>query len=490
MYPTIASIVAHARSDRQIHPLIMCEYSHAMGNSNGTLAEYWDAIESTPGLQGGFIWEWWDHGLVQDLPDGRRRWAYGGDFGDQPNDGNFCTDGLVWPDRRPKPALWEHKQLAAPATVSGDGAGRLRITNRQEARSLDWLRAGYEVWKDGRRLGDGELPLPAVSPGETASVEMPAAAAGGDWLTIVFESREEQPWAPAGFEVGWAQVALGEGPAGSTAEVDPGGSVELDDEGRLVHPLLAVPPALSLWRAPTDNDRIVGAGRAWEEWGVANLTRLLVSIDRDGPTTIVCSDVRTGGGIAIRHEQRLTPLVGGGVHVEETATIPDELTDLGRVGTVLETIPGLEQAEWLGRGPHESYPDRRRGARVGRWQSTVTGLAVPYVMPQENGGRADVRWLELADATGPRLRLEFDTPLQVSATHHRAADLAAATHDVDVVARPETIVHLDAAHRGLGTASCGPDTLPEYLVGPGTYTWAWSIRAPEGGDADADAAAR
>ena len=97
----------------------MCEFSHAMGNSNGTLAEYWDAIESTPGLQGGFIWEFWDHGLVQTLPDGRTRWAYGGDFGEQPNDGNFVCDGMVWPDRRPKPAMWEHKRLAAPVRIGG-----------------------------------------------------------------------------------------------------------------------------------------------------------------------------------------------------------------------------------------------------------------------------------------------------------------------------------------------------------------------------------
>jgi beta-galactosidase len=105
----------------------------------------------------------------------------------------------------------------------------------------------------------------------------------------------------------------------------------------------------------------------------------------------------------------------------------------------------------------------------------VTDLAVPYIRPQENGGRADVRWLEVGHEDGRRLRLAFDRPLQVSATHHRAGDLAAASHDVDLVARPETIVHVDAAHRGLGTASCGPDTLPGYLVGPGTYTWAWSI---------------
>jgi beta-galactosidase len=478
MYPTIDSIVAHARSGRQLHPLIMCEFSHAMGNSNGTLAEYWDAIEATPGLQGGFIWEWWDHGLVQELPDGRRRWAYGGDFGDEPNDGNFCLDGLVWPDRRPKPALFEHKQLAAPVRVAADGSGGLRIENRQEARSLDWLCARYEVWQGDRAMDDGELLLPAVGPGETGSAELPKATVDGDWLTIVFETREAQPWAPAGFEVGWAQIVLREAEGGRGADVDPEARIELDEEGRLVHPLFAVPPAVSLWRAQTDNDRILGVGRTWLEWGLADLTRSLISIDRDGAETIVRSELRTDSGILVRHEQRLAPLAGGGIRVGETAVIPGELTDLARVGTVLETIAGLEQAEWFGRGPHESYPDRKRGARLGRWESSVTDLAVPYVKPQENGGRADVRWLELGDATGPRFRLAFDRPLQVSASHYRAADLAAAGHDIDLLARPETIVHIDAAHRGLGTASCGPDTLPEYTVGPGTYAWSWSIVAP------------
>src|SRR4029077_19138001 len=128
MYAPISAIVGHARSGRQRHPLILCEYSHAMGNSNGTLAEYWDAIESTPGLQGGFIWEFWDHGLVQTLPDGTTRWAYGGDFGDEPNDGNFVTDGLVWPDRTPKPVLQAAKGLGARVARTkaprGQGARR------------------------------------------------------------------------------------------------------------------------------------------------------------------------------------------------------------------------------------------------------------------------------------------------------------------------------------------------------------------------------
>jgi len=163
--------------------------------------------------------------------------------------------------------------------------------------------------------------------------------------------------------------------------------------------------------------------------------------------------------------------------VSERVIVPDGLDDLARVGVVLETVPGFEHATWQGRGPHECYPDRKRGARLGRWDSAVSELAVPYARPQENGGRADVRRLELRDDSGRTVRLAFDRPLQVSATHHRAADLATATHDVELTPRPETIVHLDVAHRGLGTASCGPDTLPEYLVRPGTYEWTWSFAA-------------
>ena len=198
-------------------------------------------------------------------------------------------------------------------------------------------------------------------------------------------------------------------------------------------------------------------------------------IRREADGVVVTAEVRTATGIAVAHEERFEALEGGGVLVHETVRIPEELSDLARVGIVLETVPGFEQVEWLGRGPMETYPDRRRCGALGRWRSTVSELYVPYVRPQENGGRADVRWIELSDGSGRGLRLAFDRPRQVSATHFRAEDLAAAAHDVELVARAETIVHLDAAHRGLGTASCGPDTLPEYLVGPGTYEWSWTI---------------
>jgi beta-galactosidase len=489
MYPAISAIVEHARSGRQRHPLIMCEYSHAMGNSNGTLAEYWDAIESTPGLQGGFLWEWWDHGLVQTLPDGTQRWAYGGDFGDTPHDGNFCTDGLVWPDRRPKPALWEHRALAAPVGIGGRpedvSHGRVEVQNRGDVRDLGWLVAEYELAVDGDVVSAATFELPPIWPGEHAPIALPGWPAEGlpagreAWLTVGFRTAAASAWAPQGFEVCEVQipVSLGAALPHASRPVPAGNdmTVTLDGAGRLLHPSIASPPALALWRAPTDNDRIGGMGGRWTDWGLDRLERHLLDIRREGDTTIVRAEIRTGAGIVLPHEQRFAALAGGGIGVDETAVIPGSLTDLARIGTVFETVAGLEMLEWFGTGPHETYPDRKRGGLVGRWRSTVTDQYVPYIRPQENGGHADVRWLSLADAKGHGLRLVLDEPRQVSATHVRAADLASATHDVEVTPRRETIVHLDVAHRGLGTASCGPDTLPAYLVGPGTYRWSWSL---------------
>jgi beta-galactosidase len=489
MYPQLADIVDHARSGLQRHPLIMCEYSHAMGNSNGTLGEYWDAIESTPGLQGGFIWEFWDQGLVQTLADGRIRWAYGGDFGDAPNDGNFVLDGMVWPDRRPKPAMWEHRTIAAPVGIALED-DRLQVTNRWHFRDLAWLRADWEATVDGDVVAAGAFDAPAIAPGASGSVAPPGlpamdALTGRDaWLTTTWSTAVDLPWAPAGSEVCVLQIPLGSPPATAAGvaanAADAAATAPVDTAGDVVHPLLAAPPALALWRAPTDNDRIGGMAASWAARGLERLERHLVSLERAGPSATVVTDVETGDGTVVRLERIVTALQGGGVRVEETAHVPEGLDDLPRVGTVLELRPGLERLEWFGTGPHETYPDRRRGGLVGRWQTSVTDAATPYVRPQETGGRAGVRWLAVTDDGGRGARIDLGTPLQVSVTHYRAADLAAAAHDIDLVARAETIVHLDAAHRGLGTASCGPDTLPAYLVGPGTYRWAWELRPVEG----------
>ena len=486
MYPPISDIVDHARSGLQRHPLILCEYSHAMGNSNGTLADYWDAIESTPGLQGGFIWEWWDHGLVQTLSDGRTRWAYGGDFGEQPHDGNFVADGMVWPDRRPKPAMWEHRRLAAPVRIGETkelADGRVEVSNHQHFTDLGWLRAQYTLTVDGVELAGAPFDLPDLGPGERSSVLLPGwtspdASKGEAFLTIQVTTADALPWAPKGFEVCALQLPIGEGSTSRVAAAPASNDapVPLDDQGRLQHPSFAAPPNLSLWRAPTDNDRIGGMAARWAEVGVDRLERRLLDIRRDGPSTVVRSVYTTGAGIEIPHEASYTALADGGIAIDEVVDLPGTLADIARVGTVLEIVPGLEALRWFGSGAHETYPDRKRSGPVGRWDSTVTDQYVPYIRPQENGGHADVRWLELSDTHGDGIRIDLGEPSQVSVTHFRAADLATATHDVELEPRAETTVHLDAIHRGLGTASCGPDTLPRYLIEPGTYRWSWMIR--------------
>ena len=489
MYPSIAALVGHAASGRQRGPLIMCEYSHAMGNSNGTLAEYWDAIERTPGLQGGFIWEWRDHGLDQRLPDGSVRSAYGGDFGDEPNDGTFCIDGITFPDRSPKPALWEHRALALPVGVQADSgdlaAGRIEVKNRADFRDLDWLTATWHLVDAAGSVSSGSVSLPALRPGgvgEAVLDDWPRSPADGAerWLTVAFRTAREEPWTAAGQAVGEVSLPVATSARHETILSARHDSSLVDSDGRVVLAGLAAGPGLALWRAPTDNDRIGGLADAWAAWGVQRLERRLVAIDTGPQETVVRLAWRTAAGLDIAHEQRFGRLADGGVAVVETVAIPAELSDLGRVGTVLEVAAGHERLAWFGRGPVETYPDRRRAGTIGRWESTVTDEHVPYVRPQENGGHADVRWVELRDGAGAGLRIELDQPRQVSATHFRASDLDAATHREELRPRPETVVHLDAAHRGLGTASCGPDTLADHLVPTGTHTWSWTIRPIDG----------
>ncbi|MCX4578813.1 DUF4981 domain-containing protein [Streptomyces sp. NBC_01571] len=493
MYAPLEDCVAHALSGRQTKPLIQCEYSHAMGNSNGTLADHWEAIESTPGLQGGFIWEFWDHGILQRVSDGRpagrdgaglydhgvtapgHRWAYGGDFGEAIHDGAFVADGVVFPDRTPKPVMFEHREIAAPVRLAYAG-GELRVTNHQHFRGLEWLAAEWllSLADGGTRTAPAELPR--VPAGGSAVVPMPFTLPeeGGEaWLTLRVTTAGEEAWTPRGTEVCVPQVRL-RAAARMTSATLPGPPVEVDEAGLLVHPLLTAAPVLSLWRTPTDNDELGGMALRWRAWRLDAPEREVLDVRRESAGVTVVAGYATLAG-TVRHEQVFTR-VGGGIRIEETAELPEGLADVPRVGSVFETVAGLDVLEWYGQGPWESYPDRSAGAPVGHHSLTVDELFTPYLRPQESGGRHGVRRFTLSapDATG--LTVTLDEPRQVSVTRYRAGDLAAATHHDELVARPGCVVHLDAAHRGLGTASCGPDTSPGHLVRAGTHRWSWTLR--------------
>lgn len=484
MYPTIKAILSYAKSGKQDRPLIMCEYSHAMGNSNGNLKEYWDAIHSTPGLQGGFIWEFWDHGIEQTLPDGTTRSAYGGDFGETRHDGNFVCDGMVFPDRTPKPAMHEMKAIASPVVFSTTKAstGSFTVTNRQFFKDLADFEAFWSITRDGEVIDSGKVTLPKVAPQKSAKISIKSKVllkpdgTGERFINFTIVRKNRTDWAPAGHEVAWNQFALPSRKlaiaAAKTSELF---ESAVDEAGEIQIPAAIFAPQLSLWRAPTDNDRIAHIATKWEQYGVRELERTDCTITETAKSYKVVSEWQTSTGFKVKQVQLVTP-VAGGYSVKETITVPKQLEDLARVGISFEVDGSLNNYTYFGIGGHETYPDRKI-ARVGKWVSTVSDQYTPYVRPQENGGHAGVRWFTLSDVSGRGVRIDLDKPMQVSANPFRAEQLADATHNVELVPTGNTVVHIDAAHRGLGTASCGPDTLSQYLVSGGTYSFTWVVRA-------------
>ena len=480
MYPSINAIKEYAKSPKADRPLIMCEYSHAMGNSNGTLAEYWEVIESTPGLQGGFIWEMWDHGPVQTMPDGSKRNAYGGDYGETKHDGNFCCDGMVFPDRTAKPAMHEFKAIAAPVVIAGVKAatGQIKIFNKNFFKDLSQYQLQWSITCDGVIQDGGVVKLPKVPPRKSANFKVSSkkfakgTTRGERFITFSLVCVASTPWALPMSELSWSQIALPStalAPAKKAKEI---GDV-VDEHGQIILPYGIVAPSVSLWRAPTDNDRIGHIATKWERYGVREISRTDCVV-RQTPTSIkVTNTWQTSTGVSFKHTQLITPVVDG-FSVKESVTIPKAFDDLARVGTLFELDGSLSDLVYFGTGAHESYPDRKIG-RIARYVSTVAAQYIPYVRPQENGGHAAVRWFELTNGAGNGLRFAMAKPAQVSVTPNRDAELADATHDVEVKACGNTVVHIDAAHRGVGTASCGPDTLAKYIIKTGVHTWEWTV---------------
>lgn len=527
MYPSVAEIVTWAKTNKDHRPLIMCEYAHAMGNSSGNLGEYWDAIENHHGLQGGFIWDWMDQGLKRISDDGEEYWAYGGDFGDAPHDANFCINGMIWPDRTPHPAMWEIKKLGQPVRVSAVNLrkGLLRITNRLDFASLSWLQGEWELCVDGAVKKRGKLAKLDLAAGESRNVavpfETPELAAGQEcWLTLRFKTKRDIAWAAQGHEVAWEQFSIeGRGheirarlkasskasslkvnhsqvecaTEGSRLELRAGDVVAGFDmgQGRLqslgakqlgTRSLITRGPELHLWRAPTDNDgiKILGIvqGKAlgrWREWG---LDTLRVELDhakqtthRDGSIRVAFRHVAFAGDakLEIAHQQLWRLAANGHLTLKSTVIIPARFDDLPRVGVRLSVASGLDRLQWLGHGPHETYCDRNRGAEIGMWSSAVADQYVPYIVPQAHGNHTASRWLSLRDASGAGLMVTGKEHFDFSASHYRDEELSEATHTCDLVARDDVTLCLDTAQRGLGGASCGPDTLAQYRVGAGRF---------------------
>ena len=513
MYPQVARLIEEGKRADDPRPFFMCEYAHAMGNGPGNLKEYWEAIRTYPRLLGGCIWEWVDHGLRQRTEAGEEWFAYGGDFGDEPHDGNFCIDGLNFPNRIPHTGLIEYKKVLEPVCITPIdlAAGEVEVLNRHSFVSLRHLVGRWSVSCEGETLEEGALPSLETGPGASEKLHLPyrlpAAAPGREcFLNLSFSLAADTAWAPAGHEVAWAQFALPvEAPRApslrlsemprlaceeSAAEVSIVGEdfrLSFDREqgaiSRWEHrglSLLTRGPRVNVWRAPTDNDV-----RIAPEWRKAGLDRLWhrvehVACETPSPHVVrvevasVLAPYSLAPAFACVY--RYTVYGSGDVTIEIEVTPRRELPSLPRLGLQMRLPRRFDQLTWYGLGPHEAYIDRRESARVGLYRGSVQDQYVPYVMPQENGNKLDVRWAAVTEAEGGGVLAVGRPRLNVSVHHYTPEDLTRARHTFELTPRNETILNLDHAQAPLGSASCGPGPLEKYLLRPEKTSFSVRLR--------------
>jgi len=504
MYPTIERLAKLAEDPNDDRPIIMCEYAHSMGNSTGNLKEYWETINKYRRLRGGFIWDWVDQGILRKTDDGTVWWAYGGDFGDEPNDLNFCINGLVWPDRTAHPAMWECKKIFQPVEAEGVDlkAGKIKIINRYDFSDLSGLDTSWELYADGEMLQQGQLPTLDTAPGGSQTVTVPFATpelrSGAEYsLMLRFKLAHDTIWAEKGHEVAWSQLKmLFDVPARPVLRVGDMPALKLEESAkdatissadfRLTFDkekaqitsldykgseLIKNGPSLNVWRAPTDNDAPRMAPK-WRKFGLDRVKDEIkqVEINQSAPQSvrILVESTTCAPGVAEGFDCRYTYTVyGSGNIVIDTDIVPSEkLPPLPRIGLQF-SIPGdYETLTWYGRGPHENYCDRKEGSPIGLYSGAVDDQYVPYIKPQENGNKTEVRWASLTDKKGIGLLVVGMPLFEVSAHHFTANDLARAKHTFELRQREDIILNLDYRQSGLGGGSCGPDTLPEYLIRP------------------------
>jgi beta-galactosidase len=521
MYHTVKRIVEYAETHTD-RPLILCEYAHAMGNSGGNLYEYWEAIKKYKHLQGGFVWDWVDQGLRTRSPEGAEYFAYGGDLGppEVPSDGNFCMNGLVSADRVPHPSLLEVKKIYQYVEFSPSDlqAGKIKIENQYDFQSLDFLRGFWELRANGRRLQQGTLPVLDLGPGESREVTIPfdppRVEPGVEyWLTVSMRLAERTRWAEPGYEMAWEQFNLPLNAPSSAERLDQMPALKLQESPFIASveganfvlefdkkhgtissfrfedtELIRSGPLPDFWRAPIDNDlgnqmhRRLAIWRPadrkvdWRglgiHWQVAE-TR----VEQVSPGLVRIKSVGTLARVRAQYEVTYEVLGSGEVKVHASMTgAASDLPELPRFGMQLTLPQEFQAMEWYGRGPHESYWDRKRSAAVGQYRGTVDEQFVEYSRPQENGNKTDVRWLALTNQEGIGLLAIGRPLLSVGARNYRTADLENVRHHHILQKRPFVTLNLDHRQMGVGgDNSWGALPLEAYRLKPGDYSYSFSL---------------
>ncbi len=518
-------------------PLIQCEYAHAMGNSVGNLQDYWDLIEKYDCLQGGFIWDWVDQGLLTKNEQGEEFWAYGGDFGpkDVPSDGNFCLNGLVDPDRGVKPHLLEVKKVYQYIGFEDVdlAKGAVRIKNKYDFINLDKFDITWKVVGDGKVVADGKLSS-NVEPGESELVDLDykfKAKVGVEYF-LEFNAALKNDWTivKAGTTLASEQFKLPIFKPVNKVDVTKFAGLKLEDATESVNisgdafsvtfdkekgelssfksgetELLKSGPVPNFWRAPIDNDfgnalhkrakvwRIAGQNRKVESITVKKIAENTISILAD--FTLVNEKQEE----IAKYQSEYTVYGSGDVLVNNHFKMTKEkLPEIVKMGMNLEMPRSFDQMSWLGRGPHESYVDRKTSAFVGNYSGSVADQYWAYIRPQENGNKTDVRWMSITDKNGLGLLFTGMPLLEVSAHHNIMEDFESPErsdgrhvdgepvvnrHTTDVKPRDLTSIDIDYMQMGVGgDNSWGAWTHDKYRLTKKEYRYQFRIRAITGND--------
>ncbi len=521
MYETPSAIEELAENDPSGRPVLLVEYAHSMGNSTGNFKEYWDRFRRHERLLGGFIWDWRDQGLRATTESGEVYTAYGGDLGDPTGANNFNLNGIAFSDGTPQPAYWEVQKVQQPVHVEAVDPtdGMVQVANRYNFTNLDALSVRWVVLENGTPVRDGTMPPPNVAPGDTARIqvplEQPSLTPGAEYvLELRFTLAEDTPWAEAGHTVAWEQfdlpydVPASSPPSLSTLsdvtlrETDSTTTVEGSDfavtigkaSGALTsfthggETLVSRPLTPNYWRAPTDNDEAgwqpeQGIAYKLRAWKKAGPERTVTSVDaeRVAPQAV---RITVDGTLPVGESTvstTYTVLGNGDVQVESSLQKKgDTPPSIPRVGMQMGIPDRYHTVTWYGRGPHESYADRKTGAALGVYTQTVEALATDYPYPQENGNRTDVRWVTFTDSTSGTGLVALGQPhIDVSAWPYTQEDLERAEHTYDLPDRPFHTVNLDYGQMGVGGNTSWDDNaapLPEYRLTEPSYTYEFVLR--------------
>lgn len=458
-----------AERDGDDRPVLTSEYAHCMGNALGNLDEYWQEIYSHPRMLGGFLWDWSDQGLYKSLPNGRVMTAYGGDFGDSPNLKAFCFNGVVMSDRELTPKYWEVKKVYASVAFAFT-EGRLTVANRNHHIAFNNYRCFWRLYENGRVVKKGELTLPDTPAGGVSEIPFFLSGVNKEkevYLRFSVVLKSAESWAPAGHEVASEQILLNANPQAVVVDARP---------GRTRSPHTALQRIERTWfqafRAPTDNDRGFGnwLAKDWKQHGL--------DVEQQ-PDTISVEESRELNGTrvqtyvvrynyakgAVEVNSSWRTYADGTVDLLQEYTLLGELPELPRLGSAFVLDGSLSNLSWYGRGPWESYPDRKSSCFIGRWESTVKEQYTPYPRPQDSGNHEETLDVRLTDSKGRGIRVTaLEAPFSFSALPYTVKDIYAASHHHELTPRKEVILSLDAAVLGLGNGSCGPGVLKKYAI--------------------------